>query len=462
MTQTLGILPLGRSTFDVEFAKSKLDAMLNALDALPFTIVGPRTLLFDSDTTASAIAELEQRSLDQLLVLQVTFTDAETVADIARRFDQPLSIWAVPEPRLGERLRLNAFCGLNLASHTLGLQQRAFGYLYADAQNSQPALTEMLQGKHTSDQLTLQTSQPTATAEGQQIVESVRSKRVACLGEHPAGFSTCDYDVENTRKLTGVEVTPIPLERLFETARELDQSSTENLHQQVRKTLVGVEELDTEQLDRSLRLRVGLDQLRAEQQYDAFAIRCWPETFTEYGGAVCAAVAMLGEERVPCACEADVYGAITQLILQETANAPVFLVDIVDLDTQDNSGVVWHCGQAPLSMCNPDMQAAATIHTNRKMPLLYEFPLKPGRVTFARLSQAHGKAQMIIGGGMMLNREKAFTGTSGVIEFDAPADQMLDNIMASGLEHHVGIVYGDYRDTLQGVAGALNIPVVTI
>ena len=49
--------------------------------------------------------------------------------------------------------------------------------------------------------------------------------------------------------------------------------------------------------------------LRDGGGYDAFAIRCWPETFTEYGGAVCGPAAMMGDARVPCACEADVMGA---------------------------------------------------------------------------------------------------------------------------------------------------------
>jgi hypothetical protein len=32
----------------------------------------------------------------------------------------PIAIWAVPEPRIGGRLRLNAYCGLNLAAHAHG------------------------------------------------------------------------------------------------------------------------------------------------------------------------------------------------------------------------------------------------------------------------------------------------------------------------------------------------------
>src|SRR5690606_12564449 len=64
--------------------------------------------------------------------LQVTFTDASMAVEIANGFDLPLAIWAIPEPRVGGRLRLNSFCGLNLAAHALGLNGREFGTLYAD------------------------------------------------------------------------------------------------------------------------------------------------------------------------------------------------------------------------------------------------------------------------------------------------------------------------------------------
>jgi len=57
---------------------------------------------------------------------------------------------------------------------------------------------------------------------------------------------------------------------------------------------------------------------------------------------------------------------------------------------------------------------------------LYEFTLKPGRVTFFRLSQAYGVPKVVIAGGEMLRSEMAFTGTSGVVRFDHAAGQVLD------------------------------------
>lgn len=454
----VGILPLGRPTFDVPFAEEKLGAMLASLDAGPHEVVGSRGLLFDADATKDAMAELASADIDHLLLLQVTFTDASMTVAAANAFpDTPLSIWAVPEPRLGGRLRLNAFCGLNLASHALGLNARPFGWLYADAATVTTELDDLLAGRRMSGKLDAAPAPQTAPSD---VAAALRGKRIGRIGAHPDGFDTCRYDADTLESLTGVQVEALELDTLFDAARDADADAAAALRVEAEDTLTGLNDVDQDELDKSLRLKLALDKIRADRKFDAFAIRCWPETFTEYGGAVCGPVSMLGEARVPCACEADVYGAVTQMMLQEASGEAVFLVDLVDMDLSDNTGVVWHCGQAPISMA--EGQADATIHTNRKMPLLYEFALKPGEVTFVRLSQAHGQTKMILSHGEMLKRPMAYTGTSGVVRFDDDAGAVLDRVIASGLEHHMALAYGDHRPALRQLAATLDLPLLEI
>jgi len=452
----IGILPLGRPTFDVPFAEDKLGQMLQALEASGHEIMGPRDLLFDGDATRSAIQTLKNEAIDRLLLLQVTFTDASMSVEAASAFDVPLAIWAVPEPRLGGRLRLNAFCGLNLASHAFALNGKTFSWAYTDAADVD--LNRLLSANHETKPMESISSSGIETGLGEDVALTVRKKRVARIGERPVGFDTCDYDAAELLRLSGVQVDALELDDLFSKAREIKTEDADAVRQLADTALNGLDDVDQGELDKSLKLKVALDDIRSDGAYDAFAIRCWPETFTEYGGAVCGPVSMLGEGRVPCACEADVYGAVTQLILQEVANAPVFLADFVDMDLSDGTGVVWHCGQAPLSMRDETVDATATIHTNRKMPLLYEFPLKAGRVTFLRLSQAYGEPKLIIATGEMLQRPMAFTGTSGIVKFDRDAEAVLDNVMNSGLEHHMALAYGNHRESLLSVAAAMGLP----
>ena len=168
------------------------------------------------------------------------------------------------------------------------------------------------------------------------------------------------------------------------------------------------------------------------------------------------------ENNFPGGCEADVHGVITSLILQRLAGEPAFNTDLVDIDKESDTCVFWHCGQAPVQMTDPDTDIRATIHSNRKLPLLNEFPLKPGRFTMARFSKGHGKSRLVLGGGEMLKAPLAFSGTAGVARLDSPVVDVLENLMAAGLEHHTAIVYGEHRPSLRYLAKLMAIEVVDL
>lgn len=461
--KTIGVLPLGRPTFDVAFAEQQLALMLDALGATGRVVLGSDRLLMDGDATDAAIEALKAQAPDLILILQVTFTDAAACARIAGHFAVPLALWAVPEPRLGGRLRLNAFCGLNLASHALGLLDRRFSWLYAAPASADIAqqLDDLLGGGRVVQPIAGERSE-TDNGAGKAVLNAVAGQTIGRLGAHPEGFDTCRYDKGALKNLTAIDVEELPLEGLFDTAKMVSDKTAAAIRSQAAQQLTGLDTVDQGELEKSLKLKAAIETIRTDGGFDAFAIRCWPETFTVYGGAVCGPVAMMGEARVPCACEADVYGAATQLLLQAVADAPVFLVDLVDMDIEDDTGVVWHCGQAPISMADPEFSPQATLHTNRKMPLLYQFPLKPGRVSLVRLSQAQGAHKLVVTSGEMLKRPMAFTGTSGVLRFDRPVGEVLPDLLNCGLEHHMALAYGDHTDTLLSLASALDLPVVRL
>jgi hypothetical protein len=56
----------------------------------------------------------------------------------------------------------------------------------------------------------------------------------------------------------------------------------------------------------------------------------------------------------------------------------------------------------------------------------------------------------------------AFTGTSGTIRFDRGAGAVRDDLIASGMEHHMALAYGDHADALRGVAAGLGLPVLEL
>jgi L-fucose isomerase-like protein len=303
---------------------------------------------------------------------------------------------------------------------------------------------------------------PAARQAALAVRDRLQATTVGRVGEHPVGFQPCSYDAMVLRDELGVRVDDRPLPELFARAESATASEVSLIREEAAASLVGIDDVDQLALDRSLRLKAGLESLVDEGHWAGVATRCWPETFTEFGGAVCTPMAMLTEAHTPGSCEADVYGNITSLILQWLGDQPSFVADLVHLDATDDTGVFWHCGLAPVSMADPDATARATIHSNRRKPLLNEFPLKPGRVTLARVSRSRHRHRLVIGGADMLAEPLAFSGTAGVARFDRPVDDVMATVLDEGLEHHYGIVYADVGDELRALASLLDWPVVEL
>ena len=459
----IGILALGRPTFDVQYAKQRLAASLNYLNTTNHNIFGSCELLLDEQDALNEINKFKNEDLDFIIIIQVTFTDSSTLLKIASCLEKPIGIWAFPEPRQSGRLRLNAFCGLNLASHTLGLNNIPFSWIYENPENIEETKFEILINSKNSKRPEKILAIPSlGSKKARSIKEKIHNLKIGKIGSHPDGFDTCKYDQKKLMALCGITVDEIDIDTFLNNSRNVKSEEIEPTLNKLKKTISSIKKVNQKELILSLKLEKSLKKLQEEGAYNAFALRCWPEMFTKYGGAICAPASISTENKVPCACEADVYGAVTQLILQEVSGQPVFLTDIVDIDVDDDTGVFWHCGQAPISMCNPKIKPTATIHSNRKMPLLFEFPLKEGIVTMMRISQSFGEQKMVLSKGKMIDRPLPFTGTSGVINFDNDTKEVLNNIISYGLEHHIAITYGDHIELLSELASELKLPILYI
>ena len=409
--------------------------------------------------------------LDALVLVHATFTDATVAAAVADSNPAPLLLWAIPEERTGGRLRLNSFCGMNLAGYRLTREGRRYRFLYrhpGDATATEAIETLLEAPPSVSPSAFYRRRRlDRSTVEAMAAADDVRSRlghtTVGIVGERPDGFEPCDYDADVLAETAGVTAEAATLRELFDRGRvgprRVGATPTSSGSPPISS---GVDDLDPDGLDRSLRLHVGLRQLIDERGWSGVATRCWPECFTEFGGACCSPHSLLNDEGVPGCCEADAYGTVTSLILQWLGDGPAFVADLVDLDRSDGTGVFWHCGLAPLAMANPDVPARATVHSNRRQPLLNEFPLRPGRVTISRLSQSRGLSRLTIGGGEMLDAPLPFAGTGGVIRFDRPVEDVMETIMIEGHEHHYGIVYGDVRQELEALAALLELPVIEL
>jgi L-fucose isomerase-like protein len=468
-SRQVGIVAIARPTFDVPYAEQVAAAAWGVIAGLPgVDVVGSAELALDVDSLETALTPIRDTELDAVVIIQATFADSTLAAAVAAANPAPIVLWAVPEARTGGRLRLNSLCGINLAAYALRRSGKDYRYLLGEPET--PGVDTLLLDAisdtpplppGTTDRGSF-TINDDARAAAHRVAVRLGESTVGLIGERPDGFEPCDYDPVALANTTGTRVDAIGLPRLFAAASAADPVARTKLREEVESSLAGVDALDSESVDRSLELGLGMRRLVEDRGWTGFATRCWPECFTEFGGAACTPMSLCNSAGVPGCCEADVYGSVTSIILQELTGAPAFVADLVDLDFADNTGVLWHCGLAPIEMAATEPAPRATIHSNRAMPLLNEFTLRAGPVTLARLSQSGNEQRLLIGGGVILARPPAFSGTSGVIRFDAAATDVFRTIMREGLEHHYGVAYGDLRSRLHALADELDLPTVAL
>ncbi len=443
----IAFIPLVRVQFDVPLAEEMIRAARQNLLSAGFALIGPQKPLSDLAAAQAAIAELSNQAVDLTLVFQATFADSTMVTALAEGIDAPLFLWAVPEPWTGGRLRLNSLCGINLAGHALTLRHRKFDYAYA-APQSESVIAQI---------------RPLAAAG--RLRRRLAASRLGVVGEHPNGMDTCILDEPRLKQTFGLDVERISLEEVFDRARSMPQAKLTDLRAELDSVLDNLADLQQAPLQGTISVFAALRQIALERKLDGLAVRCWPEFFTQMGCAACGAMSLLSEgfggaAPLPCSCEADINGTVTQLILQILADAPAFGTDMVAANLEEDTLALWHCGLAPFSMAAPGAPKHGGNHSNRGVPLVMDFPLKPGSVTIARISQATGELRLVLGQGEVLTNPKPFSGTSGVLRLRRPIRQFVDMLMHEGLEHHVSLAYGDFYAECDAFAALVGLPVL--
>lgn len=474
---TIGIVAVGRATFDLEAAAALVTTAVGDLDEAGWTCEPPApSIVTDLAEVDAAFSTAAAGRPDAVVVLQATFADATMAIrldELARTAGVPLVVWSFPEARTGERLRLNALCGANLAAFSLRRRRSDAAFVHQAPADGAGAVAVAIGDAARRLRRTWPDVAPVdetvageTRARARAVAARVADATIGVIGDHPVGFEPCAYDRDEVEELTGATVDRVELGDLFGAADAVTPVRLARIRERVAANAVldpGLEEVGLEQ---SLRLYGGLHALSDRRSWKAVATRCWPECPRGYGGAACAAQGMLADDGIPAMCEADLAGAITALVLRELAHADPFVADVVDLDADEGTSAIWHCGQAPTSLAAPGERLRGTVHPNTHRALIHEFSLAPGPVTVARLTQAGPDAgrrwALVVGAGELVEAERPFAGTCGVLRWERPAEEVVGTILDYGLEHHVAVVPGEHRDVLVALAAEWGLPVLRL
>ncbi|MEM6428083.1 MAG: fucose isomerase [Deinococcota bacterium] len=403
----------------------------------------------DADRATQAAEQIKGQKIDLLLIQHTTFATGDLLAPLLTAHPR-VGVWALPE-RAGRRgsqgpLPLNALCGLNMTLSFLD---------HPNVNKHEPV--KWFYGEVDSN--TFKTRLMTTLA----ALRGLKATQNACILQI-GGTAPNFWGIEEHPSLGNVQVDSLPLSDVFERVAGVSEDVAEGK----ARAWANEEVLEAPfaHLVQASKIELVLQKLADEGSYNALALRCWPEFPEACGAMTCSSVARLGDANLPTACEGDVMGALSMLVLQAISNAPSILMDLSDHDPSDDGLLFWHCGNAAKDWAaHPGSRL--TTHFNRDdTGVVRDMVLQSGEATGFRLLDG-GQAAVILEGRFDNPTKPSYDGVRGWF-YDLSwngqavnAQTAISNILDRRLPHHLAFGKGSLTASLQEYCGWLGADILT-
>lgn len=284
-------------------------------------------------------------------------------------------------------------------------------------------------------------------------VKGMRQFNIGAIGARTTAFKTVRFD-EIAMANKRVNVETIDLTMVF---AKMDNAAPEKISE--KKALYAeLSDFGTyppEKLENIARLGVAIDELIAEYDLHAIAIRCWDEFEKRYGVAPCLVLGELNERGIMAACELDVNNAVMMRALNLAADYPVMLLDVNNNYGEDETKCIFfHCGPVPKSL----MQGRGHIEEHLMFRKSYgegsgvginKGQLITGDVTVGSFKTEDGQMCAFVTEGIFTDDYvgDGFFGCGAVFaKEDLP--EMMDYMCSEGYRHHVAITKGNWAQSV--------------
>lgn len=444
----IGYMALSKASWRTPKIDAIVEKTAENLKKLPCEVVVPESLV----TTEAEIIQISERfnreGVDAVVMHFVTFPAGALIPAAGSRLNVPIVLLANPEkPGEGKMWEQNSFCGANLGGFVMNRLRKRYAFVRALPENTAEAVAPFLRVVR--------------------CIAEMKELRIGLAGGRVPGFYTSNFDEMKLRREFGTTVEVLELLEIVNTAQNLPEERLAKAREIVKKSSSSVCCVGEGDLKLAAKMLGGFFAMADKYALNSFAVRCWPEFSDIFGIAPCAVLGMLSDNGLPTSCEGDVPGAVTMMILQKLAGGGIpFFVDLISYDEEANTGVVWHCGAAPVSLCRKFEETQYRLHMRvdggDKKGVTNDFSLKAGRVTLAKLDQdVDGNYRMLIAPGSAIDTEPFLRGNPLTIRFDDSVPKLIRTILREGFEHHYSVIHADVKVELLQLCEWMKIrPVV--
>ena len=213
-TLTLGVVPNKRSFLSMVEAKRQKDCFMEEIRKIKASIVEivdiddicENGIVCEMDKVNAIVDKMKNRKIDALFFPFCDFGEEQVVATIASKFTVPILIWGPRDerPNTDEARGRDTQCGMFAATKVLQRYGLKYSYIYNCTTKSE----EFLKGYETFIR--------TAA-----VLKSLRTLRIAKIGERPVPFMSVMTNEANLIKRFGITTVPISPVKICNRARKI-------------------------------------------------------------------------------------------------------------------------------------------------------------------------------------------------------------------------------------------------
>jgi len=450
----LGIIAVSRDCFPIELSRKRRKAVVAACKTKKVSITEIETIIENEKDVLRALKEIQKKNIDALVVYLGNFGPEGPTTMLAQKFALPVMFTAAAEES-GKHLingRGDAYCGLLSTSYNSGLRHLR-PYIPEYPVGSASEITDMIK-----DFI------PVA-----RILTALKKLKIFSFGPRPFDFVTCNAPIKPLYDI-GVEImenSELDLYDIYNSAK--GNPAIKKVASDMAKEL-GTGNTYPELLNKLAQYEIALmkfmeDNLGASE-YGIFANKCWPSFEKYFRFVPCFVNSRLAARGIPVACEADIYGALSEYIAACATELPPAILDInntvpTDIYKKEKSKIGkykstdlfmgFHCGNVS-SSCLVGGAIKFQLIMNRLMEPDKKEPditrgtlegqIKPGDITIFRLqSTADTILRSFVAEGEVLNIDPQTFGSTGVFAIKEMGRFYRHVLIGKKFPHHTGVAF---------------------
>ncbi len=422
----MGIVGVSRDCFPIELTRKRLEQVAVACAKAKVQIVKCDTIVETEKDAMHAAAEMTEKHVNALTIYLGNFGPEGPATILAETLHVPFMLVAAAEENKDSLVhgRGDALCGMLNACLNAGLR------------NLKPYVPSMPVG------LPAQVAQNIAHFTNvARVVIGIKNLKTFSFGPRPHDFYACNAPIKPLYDL-GIEVmenSELDMLELFNAAAGR-KSEIEAVARDMAKEL-GKGNKHPEKLKQLAQFEVAMTKFMEDnlgsRSFGIFANKCWPAFEKAFGFVPCYVNSRLASRGIPAACEVDIYGGVSEYIVQLASQEAVTLLDINNsvpnnLPVGNMKGAAredlfmgFHCGNTPMSCLCDDACMKFQLIMNRLMEKsakpditvgTLEGTLKPGPCTMFRLqSSMSNKLMSYCAEGHVLDANTRSFGGIGVV-----------------------------------------------